>query len=149
MLGGGGIDGAIHRAAGPQLREYCAKLNGCKHGETKISPGFSLPCKFIFHTVGPNRDLHQYEESFPLLESSYLTCLKSAVENDVKTIAFSCISTGAYRFPNREGAHVALATVRKWLEKTKYDIHKIVFCVNLDEDLLHYSELFSRYFPCQ
>lgn len=114
LLGGGGVDGAIHAAAGPQLYNYCKSLNGCKTGEAKISPGYNLPAKYIIHTVGPVWRGGTFNESL-LLQNCYKNCLLTAVDNNIKTIAFPSISTGAYRFPLKEAAVIAVDTVKEFL----------------------------------
>jgi O-acetyl-ADP-ribose deacetylase len=98
LTGGGGVDGAIHKAAGPKLQAYCAKLRGGKTGFAKITPAFNLPAKFVIHAVGPVWN-NGTENEEVLLQSCYEHSLQLAVENNIKTIAFPCISTGAYRFP--------------------------------------------------
>jgi O-acetyl-ADP-ribose deacetylase (regulator of RNase III) len=115
LLGGGGVDGAIHAAAGPQLYNYCKTLNGCKTGEAKITPGFNLPAKYIIHTVGPVWRGGAFNENL-LLQNCYKNCLITAVENNIITIAFPSISTGAYRFPLKEAAEIAVDTVKEFLE---------------------------------
>ena len=131
LLGGGGVDGAIHRAAGPQLLEFNKKLGGCKTGEAKLSPGFNLPAKYIIHTVGPVwNGGNQNEEKF--LAKCYINSLKLAVENDIKSIAFPAISTGIYGFPSELAAKIATSEVRKFLEKND-SIIKVIF-VCFDED---------------
>lgn len=125
LLGGGGVDGAIHRAAGPKLLEYNKKLGGCPTGEAKISPGFNLPVKHIIHTVGPVWNGGNRNED-KLLADCYKNCLKLAVENGIKSIAFPSISTGAYRFPLERAAKIAIAETKKFLEKDD-TIEKIVF----------------------
>jgi len=149
LLGGGGIDRAIHLGAGKELLEECKPLNGCKHGETKITQGYQLPCKYILHTVGPNRDLHTEEEGYPLLRKCYLTCLDKVVERDIKTVAFCSISTGAYRFPLRNTAHVALNTIRNWMDKEENlkRVSLIILNVFSEEDESIYAELMPLYFP--
>ncbi len=125
LLGGGGVDGAIHRAAGPELLEYNRKLGGCETGQAKITPGFKLPAKFIIHTVGPVwRGGNQNEEN--LLASCYRNSLKLAVENKIKTIAFPAISTGVYAFPLERATRIAVKTVSDFLEKDK-SIEKVIF----------------------
>jgi O-acetyl-ADP-ribose deacetylase (regulator of RNase III) len=114
LMGGGGVDGAIHRAAGPELKQYCARLNGCRTGSAKIAPGFHLPSKYIILTVGPVWNNGTQDEEV-LLASCYENCLLLAVENNIKTIAFPCISTGAYRFPFDKAAAIALATINTFL----------------------------------
>jgi O-acetyl-ADP-ribose deacetylase len=117
LLGGGGVDGAIHRAAGPELLDACRKLHGCKTGEAKATPGFRLPAKWVFHTVGPvwNGGDHHEDE---LLASCYRRCLELAREHSVKSIAFPAISTGIYGFPSQRAANIAIQTVRENIEGT-------------------------------
>ncbi|MCS7053105.1 MAG: O-acetyl-ADP-ribose deacetylase [Ignavibacterium sp.] len=131
LLGGGGVDGAIHRAAGPELLEYNRKLGGCETGDAKISPGFKLPAKFIIHTVGPVWRGGNYNED-ELLENCYRNSLKLAVENGVKSIAFPAISTGVYSFPLERATRIAISTVKDFLEKDK-TIERVIF-VCFDEN---------------
>ncbi len=125
LLGGGGVDGAIHRAAGPKLLEYNRKLGGCETGEAKISPGFRLPAKYIIHTVGPVWRGGNNDED-KLLTNCYENSLKLAVENNIKTIAFSAISTGVYGFPLERATRIAVETVKKFL-KNDSSIEKVIF----------------------
>jgi O-acetyl-ADP-ribose deacetylase (regulator of RNase III) len=111
LLGGGGVDGAIHRAAGPELLAACRKLNGCATGDAKATPGFRLPAKWVFHAVGPVWQGGNRGED-DLLASCYRRCLELAREHAVGSIAFPAISTGIYGFPSERAAHIALTTVR-------------------------------------
>lgn len=106
LLGGGGVDGAIHRAAGPQLLEACRALNGCQTGEAKITPGFKLPAKFVIHTPGPIWHGGSHHEA-ELLHNSYLNSLRLAEDHQCESVAFPSISTGVYRFPLGDGAEIA------------------------------------------
>jgi|UniRef100_A0A7V3E893 O-acetyl-ADP-ribose deacetylase (regulator of RNase III) len=125
LLGGGGVDGAIHRAAGPELLEYNRKLGGCETGKAKITPGFRLPAKYIIHTVGPVWRGGNNDED-KLLTNCYENSLKLAVENNIKTIAFPAISTGVYGFPLERATRIAVETVKKFL-KNDSSIEKVIF----------------------
>ena len=116
LLGGGGVDGAIHRAAGPELKKYCAKLGGCPTSESKITPGFKLPAKYVIHTVGPVWHGGKSNES-TLLANCYRNSLELALKNGVKTIAFPSISTGAYGYPKEEAAKIAVSVMREYEKK--------------------------------
>ena len=132
LLGGGGVDGAIHAVAGFELKLECAKLGGCKTGEAKITPGFNLPAKFVIHTVGPRYGQHGGEEA-NLLRSCYLESLKLAKENHCQSIAFPCISTGVFGYPNQKAAKIAIGTVREFIEGNNC-FQKVVFVCYLQED---------------
>jgi O-acetyl-ADP-ribose deacetylase (regulator of RNase III) len=125
LLGGGGVDGAIHRAAGQELLEFNRKLGGCRTGEAKISPGFKLPAKFIIHTVGPVWNGGKNNED-KLLANCYRNSLKLVVENKIRTIAFPAISTGVYSFPLERATKTAVNEVKKFLEKND-SIEKVIF----------------------
>jgi len=116
LAGGGGVDGAIHRAAGPELLTACRLLKGCPTGSAKITAGFNLPAKFVIHAVGPVWRGGQSDEA-KLLAGCYRTSLELAKENQCKTIAFSNISTGVYGFPKCHAAEIAIATVREFLNE--------------------------------
>jgi len=126
LLGGGGVDGAIHRAAGRELYEACKKLGGCDTGEAKITPGFKLPARYVIHTVGPVWGGGERGED-RLLAACYRNALALALEHGVGSIAYPAISTGAYGFPPDHAANIALRTVLAALEATTV-IDRVVFC---------------------
>lgn len=139
LMGGGGVDGAIHRAAGPELPEACRPLRGCETGKAKITAGFNLPAKFIIHAVGPvwyGGDKNEAE----LLRQCYANSLQLALENNCKTIAFPAISTGAYRFPFRQATIIALQTINAFLEKNALP-EKVMLVAFSDSDLKQYNAL--------
>lgn len=125
LLGGGGVDGAIHRAAGPELLEECRKLGGCPTGEAKITKGYKLPSKYVIHTVGPVWSGGARGED-DLLRNCYRNSLALAVRHGIRTLAFPSISTGAYRFPIERASGIAVETVRECLNEMK-SIEKVVF----------------------
>lgn len=126
LLGGGGVDGAIHKAAGPGLLAACRALHGCETGEAKITPGFNLPARFVIHTVGPVWHGGQNGEA-ELLANCYLNSLKLAEENEVKSIAFPSISTGVYGYPIEEAARIAVETVRS-IDPDLKSVEEVIFC---------------------
>lgn len=128
LLGGGGVDGAIHRAAGPELLEECRSLGGCPTGEARITAGYRLPARWVIHTVGPIYDSARDARCAELLASCYRTSLDTALENGVHSVAFSAISTGVYGYPLVEATKIAVATVRAWLaEHPGYPL-RVIFC---------------------
>lgn len=118
LLGGGGVDGAIHRAAGPELLKACRPLNGCKTGQAKTTPGFDLPSSHVIHTVGPVYSSRSAQESEKLLRSAYTQSLEEAVNAGAKSIAFPSISTGVYGYPFELACSHALDAVGDWLERS-------------------------------
>ena len=142
LLGGGGVDGAIHRAAGRQLLEACRKLGGCPTGEARITPGFQLAGRFVIHTVGPvYSDGHHGEPE--LLASAYRSSLQLAEDNDCRNVAFPSISTGAYRFPIEQAAEIAQDTILAWLKSHPIP-ESVIFVLFSDLDLQVYQETFDR-----
>jgi O-acetyl-ADP-ribose deacetylase (regulator of RNase III) len=139
LLGGGGVDGAIHRAAGPELLEECRSLGGCRPGKAKITRGYRLPARFIIHTVGPFWNGGRRGEA-EVLANCYRNSLGVALKNGVKTIAFPAISCGAYRYPIAEAAKIAVATTQEFLQAHS-EMEKVIFVVLDDEILAIYREL--------
>lgn len=136
LLGGGGVDGAIHRAAGPDLLKECATLGGCRVGQSKITDAYRLPCKKVIHTVGPiwhGGSFHERE----MLASCYRTSLQLAVQNHLTSIAFPCISTGVYHFPKDEASRIALKTISDFLTQN-YNLSLKITIVCFDRDSASY-----------
>ena len=145
LLGGGGVDGAIHRAAGPELLKECEALGGCPTGEAKMTKGYGLPAKYVIHTVGPVwRDGNHAEDE--VLASCYRNSLELAVKNKVKTIAFPSISTGAYRFPMEMAARIALREIKTYLEKHP-EIEEVRLVCFGKEALEVYQRMFRSLIP--
>jgi len=154
LLGGGGVDGAIHRAAGPDLLRECEKFDdGCDTGDAKITGAYELPCNKVIHAVGPIYRIDKNPEG--KLRSCYRTSLDLAKKNDCKSIAFSALSTGVYGYPSGKAAEAALDEVKKWLEEHKNDgekgtvggIERIIFCCFEMKDVKAYEEWLPKIFP--
>jgi O-acetyl-ADP-ribose deacetylase (regulator of RNase III) len=144
LLGGGGVDGAIHRAAGPELLEETRKIGGCPTGEASVSKGYRLPAKWVIHTVGPVwSGGHKNEEN--LLAACYRASLEAAAELGVKSIAFPSISTGAYRFPLERATEIAMSETKKYLEADS-TMEKVVFVCFGEEVFRTYQQVFQRVF---
>jgi len=141
LLGGGGVDGAIHRAAGPELLAECETLGGCHPGEAKITRGYLLPARFVIHTVGPVWSGGQRREP-ETLANCYRNSLRVAVENNIRTIAFPAISCGAYRYPIAEAAQIAVETTTEFLRDND-SVSQITFVVSTDEIEAAYQQLLS------
>lgn len=142
LLGGGGVDGAIHRVAGPGLLQECKTLGGCPVGEAKITSAYNLPSKFVIHTVGPVWQGGGRNED-ELLASCYRNCLRIAENIKIKSIAFPNISTGVYGFPKKRAATIALSEVNDFIEKNR-EIERIIFAIFDEENLSIYKELHKK-----
>ncbi|THU85656.1 A1pp-domain-containing protein [Dendrothele bispora CBS 962.96] len=148
---GGGVDGAIHAAAGPQLLQECRTLNGAETGESKITKGYDLPSKHVIHTVGPIYSFSSpdnVELKAKQLTSCYRTSLELAVKHNLKHIAFCSVSTGIYGYPIDDATHIALDTVRNFCESDAgSSLERVIFVVWTDKDKHVYEELIPEYFP--
>ena len=142
LLGGGGVDGAIHHAAGPGLLEVCQLLGGCKTGEAKITKGYKLPAQFVIHTVGPVWGVGDRNEEM-LLANCYRKSLAQATVHDCKTVAFPNISTGIYHFPKDLAAKIAIREVRNYLAANSIP-EKVIFVCFYAENFAIYQELLSQ-----
>lgn len=144
LAGGGGVDGAIHRAAGPKLMEACRAIGGCPTGEARITPGFDLPAKYVIHAVGPvwhGGDAGERE----LLASAYRSALALAAERKLQSIAFSAISTGVYGFPADQAARVAAGAVRDWLTTHEHTFETVVFCCFSEDSARHHRAALAQH----
>lgn len=144
LLGGGGVDGAIHRAAGPFLLEKCKTLNGCETGEAKITKGYNLKARYVIHTVGPVYYNWPEADAARLLANAYRNSIALAVENGLKSIAFPNISTGVYGYPKDQAAPIAIDVALSCLEE-KNEIEQLIFCCFDDENYNIYLELLQDY----
>lgn len=139
LLGGGGVDGAIHRAAGPELKQYNQTLGGCPTGEARLSPGFKLPAKYVISTVGPVWYGGQQGEA-ALLKSAYRNSLLLALQQDIKSIAFPAISTGVYAYPKVEAARIALSVMSEYGSK----FERIIAACHSKEDVAIYESVLAE-----
>ena len=142
LLGGGGVDGAIHRAAGPELLAECRTLGGCRPGEAKITRGYLLPARFVIHTVGPIWRGGKHDEA-RTLTNCYRNSLQLAVENEINTLAFPAISCGAYGYPIEEAAQIAFKTTRDFLAVSD-ELQKVIFVVWSEDDYDAYREALRK-----
>ena len=140
LLGGGGVDGAIHRAAGPELLQECRGIGGCSTGEARLTKGYNLPAQYVIHTVGPiyGSDLSESER---LLESCYRESLKLAAKSGIKSVAFSAISTGVYGYPSSDAAQVACRTVRRFLDEDGGAVERVVLVTFEQKDVDAYNKI--------
>ena len=143
LLGGGGVDGAIHRAAGPGLLQQCRQLGGCEPGEAKLTDGFGLPARFVVHTVGPVwQGGHNDEPS--LLASCYRQSLRAAASRQCRSVAFPCISTGVFGYPPEQAARIAVDAVKRTISRLDLVLEEVIFCCFSAPDYRRYAELLDQ-----
>ena len=142
LLGGGGVDGAIHRAAGPDLLKECRTLNGCMTGQAKATKGYNLPCDYVIHTVGPIYS--GCKEDSENLANCYKNSLDVAKKLQVKSIAFSAISTGVYGYPLKDATEIAVATVKDWIDENKDYKIEIIFSCFSEKVALEYRKIIKQ-----
>uniref|UniRef100_A0A8P0THB4 Mono-ADP ribosylhydrolase 1 n=1 Tax=Canis lupus familiaris TaxID=9615 RepID=A0A8P0THB4_CANLF len=147
LLGGGGVDGCIHRAAGPLLTDECRTLQSCETGKAKITGGYRLPAKHVIHTVGPIAHGEPSASQAAELRSCYLSSLDLLLEHRLRSAAFPCISTGVFGYPSEAAAEVVLAALREWLEQHKDKVDRLIICVFLEKDESIYLQRLPQYFP--
>ena len=143
LLGGGGVDGAIHRAAGPELLKECRTLHGCETGKAKITKAYRLPCEYVIHTPGPVWHGGKSEER-ELLASCYRSCLELAAENNIRTIAFPSISTGVYHFPLEEAAEIAVSTAAAYTAANQEKIDEVKWVLFDDRTFRAYRDAITK-----
>ncbi|XP_015974005.1 ADP-ribose glycohydrolase MACROD1 isoform X2 [Rousettus aegyptiacus] len=141
------VDGCIHRAAGPLLTDECRTLQNCETGKAKITGGYRLPAKYVIHTVGPIAHGEPSASQAAELRSCYLCSLDLLLEHQLRSVAFPCISTGVFGYPNAAAAEVVLTTLREWLEQNKDKVDRLVICVFLEKDEHIYLQRLPHYFP--
>ncbi|XP_072277570.1 ADP-ribose glycohydrolase MACROD1 isoform X2 [Pyxicephalus adspersus] len=147
LLGGGGVDGCIHKAAGPLLKHECSFHGGCETGQTKITCGYLLPARYVIHAVGPVAEGNPGPQQKEDLHNCYKNSLYMATEGKLRTLAFPCISTGAFGYPSDEAADVALETIRSYLDEHKDKFDRIIICVFTAKDEEIYLNKLPEYFP--
>ncbi|XP_054096980.1 ADP-ribose glycohydrolase MACROD1 isoform X4 [Callithrix jacchus] len=147
LLGGGGVDGCIHRAAGALLTDECRTLQSCDTGKAKITCGYRLPAKYVIHTVGPMTYGEPSASQAAELRSCYLSSLDLLLEHRLRSVAFPCISTGVFGYPSEAAAEVVLATLREWLEQHKDKVERLIICVFHEKDEDIYRSRLPHYFP--